>query len=320
MIIKGMKLWLLLVFATVLPIFGQANDPNARDLYARGEEHFFAGRIDESIRNWDLEIVAQPFREPYHWQRGLAFYYAGEFEKGVKQFELHQKVNQNDVENAAWHFLCVVRAERGSVKKARKALIPIAGDSRVPMKEVHDLFAGKGTAQDILDAASKNAEGLLLRNQLCYAHLYLGLYYEVLGEIEKSRGHIKKSALEFRMNHYMGKVAQLHYKLRRKRPNFIFLFADDQRADTIAAHGNQHIRTPNLDQLVERGFSFRNNYCAGSFSGAVCVASRAMLMTGRQWLNLPKKNPRLQLGRCSDFAVIPDPTRRIPLSHYREMA
>ncbi|HBF16908.1 MAG TPA: choline-sulfatase [Verrucomicrobiales bacterium] len=88
----------------------------------------------------------------------------------------------------------------------------------------------------------------------------------------------------------MGKVAQLHYKLRRKRPNFIFLFADDQKANTIAAHGNQHIRTPNLDQLVERGFSFRNNYCAGSFSGAVCVASRAMLMTGKQWLNLPKKN------------------------------
>ena len=285
-----MRLWFPLVLATVLSMSAQVNDPNVRDLYARGEEHFFAGRIDESIRNWDLEIVAQPFREPYHWQRGLAFYYAGEFEKGVKQFELHQKVNRNDVENAAWHFLCVARAKGGSLKKARKALIPIAGDSRVPMKEVHDLFAGKGTAQDVLDAASKNAEGLLLRNQLCYAHLYLGLYYEALGEIKKSRAHIKKSAMEFRMDHYMGKVAQLHYKLRRKRPNFIFLFADDQKANTIAAHGNQHIRTPNLDQLVERGFSFRNNYCAGSFSGAVCVASRAMLMTGKQWLNLPKKN------------------------------
>ena len=112
-----MRLWLLLVLATVLRMFGQQNDPNGRDLYARGEEHFFAGRIDESIQSWDLEIVAQPFREPYHWQRGLAFYYANEFEKGVKQFELHQKVNRNDVENAAWHFLCVVCAEGGSVKK-----------------------------------------------------------------------------------------------------------------------------------------------------------------------------------------------------------
>ena len=72
-------------------------------------------------------------------------------------------------------------------------------------------------------------------------------------------------------------------------PNIIFLFADDQRADTIAAHGNPHIRTPNLDRMAERGFSFRRNYCAGSFSGAVCVASRAMLMTGRYWMNLPAK-------------------------------
>lgn len=69
-----------------------------------------------------------------------------------------------------------------------------------------------------------------------------------------------------------------------KRPNIIFLFADDQRADTIGAHGNPHIKTPNLDRLSEAGFSFRNNYCAGSFSGAVCVASRAMLMTGRHWM------------------------------------
>lgn len=289
-------LFLLITLTAVLPNYGQRNGPDGRALYSRGEAHFFAGRIDESIRSWDAEIAAQPFREPYHWQRGLAYYYAGEFDKGVKQFELHQKVNGNDVENAAWHFLCVVRAEGGSVEKARNALIPIDGDSRVPMKEVHDLFAGKGTEQEVLDAASKDAVGPLLRNQLCYAHLYLGLYHEALGETEKSREHIKKSAVDFRMDHYMGKVAQLHHKLRKKRPNFIFLFADDQRADTIAAHGNQYIRTPNLDQLVERGFSFRNNYCAGSFSGAVCVASRAMLMTGKQWLNLPKKNPGSNWG------------------------
>ena len=67
------------------------------------------------------------------------------------------------------------------------------------------------------------------------------------------------------------------------RPNIVFLFADDQRADTIGAHGNPHIRTPHLDRLAGEGTSFLRNYCAGSFSGAVCVASRSMLMTGRDW-------------------------------------
>lgn len=65
-----------------------------------------------------------------------------------------------------------------------------------------------------------------------------------------------------------------------KRPNVLFLFADDQRADTIAAWGNPNIRTPNLDRLAAEGFSFRNNYNLGSNSGAVCAPSRAMVNTG----------------------------------------
>jgi len=70
------------------------------------------------------------------------------------------------------------------------------------------------------------------------------------------------------------------------KPNILFLFADDQRADTIAAHGNPHIKTPNLDKLVASGFSFRSNYCFGGNSGAVCVPSRAMLMSGKVWFHV----------------------------------
>lgn len=70
------------------------------------------------------------------------------------------------------------------------------------------------------------------------------------------------------------------------RPNILLMFADDQRADTIGAWGNPHIRTPNLDRLVRRGASFRGNYCFGSNSGAVCVPSRAMLMSGRTWFDV----------------------------------
>ena len=71
------------------------------------------------------------------------------------------------------------------------------------------------------------------------------------------------------------------------RPNVLFLFADDQRPDTIAAWGNEHIETPNIDGLVERGFSFRRNFCMGSMHGAVCQPSRAMLMSGRSLYHVP---------------------------------
>jgi arylsulfatase A-like enzyme len=69
-------------------------------------------------------------------------------------------------------------------------------------------------------------------------------------------------------------------------PNILFLLADDMRADTIAAHGNPHIRTPHLDTLVAAGFSFRGNYIFGGNSGAVCVPSRAMLMSGKTWFRV----------------------------------
>jgi arylsulfatase A-like enzyme len=72
-----------------------------------------------------------------------------------------------------------------------------------------------------------------------------------------------------------------------ERPNVLFLFADDQRPDTIAAYGNQNIDTPNMDRLVSRGFSFRQNYCMGSIHGAVCQPSRAMLMSGRTLYRVP---------------------------------
>lgn len=64
-------------------------------------------------------------------------------------------------------------------------------------------------------------------------------------------------------------------------PNIVFILSDDQRPDTIRALGNKHIRTPNLDRLVYDGFTFTHAFCMGSTVGAVCIPSRAMILTGR---------------------------------------
>lgn len=73
------------------------------------------------------------------------------------------------------------------------------------------------------------------------------------------------------------------------RPNIIFLFADDQRADTIAAHGNLAIQTPNLDRLSRSGVSFRQAYMQGGMQGATCVPSRAMLLSGQSLFRIDEK-------------------------------
>ena len=60
------------------------------------------------------------------------------------------------------------------------------------------------------------------------------------------------------------------------RPDILFVMTDQQRFDTIAALGNSHIYTPNLDRLVRRGISFSNAYA----TCPVCVAARYTIWTG----------------------------------------
>jgi lipoprotein NlpI len=100
-------------------------------------------------------------------------------------------------------------------------MYPYAGDRRIPLREVHALFKGSGSTEKVLAAAGRDqSDKLKLRNHLCYAHLYLGLYYEALGETGKAAEHMKKAAVDYKMDHYMGKVAQIHHNLRtgKKQP------------------------------------------------------------------------------------------------------
>ncbi len=71
-----------------------------------------------------------------------------------------------------------------------------------------------------------------------------------------------------------------------KKPNVLFIITDDQRFDTIHALGNKEIITPNLDRLVKRGTSFTRAHIAGGTCGAVCMPSRAMVLSGRNPFHL----------------------------------
>jgi lipoprotein NlpI len=188
-----------------------AAEPTAQELFTEAVQLFFAAKPVDSARKFDQLALAVPGAEPGLWQRGLALYYAERFQDGRQQFELHRTVNPNDVENPAWHFLCVAKLE--GIEAARGKLLPVGEDLRVPMKEILEFYAGRGEAAAVLAAAEKG-EGEPQKNQLCYAHLYLGLCYEAAGDAVKAREHITQAAGPFRMDHYMGKVAVMHAKLR----------------------------------------------------------------------------------------------------------
>jgi arylsulfatase A-like enzyme len=80
------------------------------------------------------------------------------------------------------------------------------------------------------------------------------------------------------------------------RPNIVFVLADDQRFDTIAALGNPQIQTPHLDALVARGVAFTRAHIPGGTCGAVCMPSRAMLHTGRTLFHLDHEGQAIPLN------------------------
>lgn len=64
------------------------------------------------------------------------------------------------------------------------------------------------------------------------------------------------------------------------QPNIIILMADDHRFGAIGSNLEPQVITPTLDQLIKEGSSFERAYTMGGLTAAVCVPSRACLMTG----------------------------------------
>lgn len=70
------------------------------------------------------------------------------------------------------------------------------------------------------------------------------------------------------------------------KPNFIFLFADDLTYKAVSALGNTEISTPYIDQLASGGTTFTHSYNMGGWNGAICAASRAMIISGQSIWNV----------------------------------
>ena len=95
-----------------------------------------------------------------------------------------------------------------------------------------------------------------------------------------------------------------------KSPNFIFIYTDDQRFDTVGLIGNNQVKTPNLDKLAKNGAVLSNAYNMGAWHGAVCVASRAMIISGKSvWrakeaFNIPSNiTNNSEISRLNQLAI-----------------
>lgn len=182
--------------------------------YVRGRANFQLGEIKQSVKDFDAYVKRRPQVESRQWERGIAFYYAAEFKRGAQQFELYQTFHDNDVENSVWRFLCMARSE--GVEKARRVMLPIKNDPRVPMMQVFEMYRGTVEPAEVLKAVhADKPNGDVLKGRLFYAHLYLGLYHEAIGNKKEAEKYIRLAAQESlktnpRINTYMWDVARIH--------------------------------------------------------------------------------------------------------------
>lgn len=182
-------------------------DKSAAAVRLAGDVYLRAGESRKAVKCFDEYLESNPNEMPYLWQRGIALYFIGEFQKGVKQFEEHRHVNPNDVENAAWHFLCLSKAD--SFAKAEKQVLPAPGDSRVPMDEVLQMLRS-GKTEVVTRRIDAVPEGTPLRDSAeFYGYFYLGLYADAKGDSKTALEEMRRSAKKAPRN-YMGDVARVY--------------------------------------------------------------------------------------------------------------
>ena len=83
--------------------------------------------------------------------------------------------------------------------------------------------------------------------------------------------------------------------------NILIIYSDDHSYRALGAAGNTDVLTPNLDKLAKSGLMFTQAHVMGGHQGAVCIPSRAMLLTGRYVNRLP-----------GDGSTIPDSIVSLP--------
>ena len=195
------------ILVTTVAPQAQQSDTDPQAVFDQATRDFLNHDVVESASGFDQLVALAPDVKPRLWQRGIVLYYAGRYEDCREQFESHGTVNPNDVENAAWHFLCVARAE--SPEAARAALLPVEPDPRVPMREVYGMLSGSQTAEDVMAATDGRPSAEF------FAHLYLGLYAEALGDPQKAVEHIRAAAHDdyAQVGGFMHAVSRVHLAL-----------------------------------------------------------------------------------------------------------
>lgn len=245
-------------------------------LVSQGQEALLRGEFEKA--QWALNAALYlknsccsppAIEDPSLWQRGLSSYYACHFREGELQFECDMSSNGSDVEEVVWQFLC--RCSNSGFQEARfGGLIALDNENAPssclpvpPMLQVLELFKGIGSPEAVLMSATstknggdRNGSPAIVRsynntNALAYAHFYIGMYNEVLGEYETAKHHLQAAA-ELKNCDFMGDIMQMHFNLFRRRypPGFHAMISPVRGAFPKIIHGGWQVSEGHLIQCT----------------------------------------------------------------------
>ena len=177
---------------------------------------YLAGKSEESLPLFERANALMPERAADNWQRGIALGTCGKWAEGAKQFKMHHDVNPNDVENSAWYYLCVAKSE--NLEAAKKSVIPSRGDARQPMMAILQMLKGELKPDEVLAVAEKASAGPARKEAMFYGELYVGLYYDSIGDAVEAEKHLRAS-LNHDQKHYMSDTSRVYLQHRFPNPN-----------------------------------------------------------------------------------------------------
>ncbi len=191
---------------------GQLAADSPQLLQRAAEIMYLSGHARESLPLFDRVVALVPQSAAENWQRGIALCTCGDFERGAAQFKTHHDVNPDDVENSAWYFLCIAKTQ--GIPAARESVIPSRGDGRQPMMSVLGMLQGKLQPADVLRAVEEaQLEGRRLQTAKFYGDLYVGLYFDALGQKAEAQEALKRS-LTYGAAGYMVDTARVYLEHR----------------------------------------------------------------------------------------------------------
>jgi lipoprotein NlpI len=184
-------------------------------LSKRGDCHLFLGEFPEAVGDFEAMIRLDPSQDAPHWRLGIAYHFCGQWEKSARQFEKYHGYDGRDRENGIWKFLA--DAKRLGLERARAGMLVYEQFDREPFPSLYAMFAGKKTGAEVLEDLQKR--GLTSQPTVAFfAHYYVGLNEELLGNRERARELLRKAASAFPNESaagspgYMWLVARLHAK------------------------------------------------------------------------------------------------------------